>query len=82
MKRILLSQEVVVREEQIGPPDLVLIVGVLNASVVGQRFAVSPASFEQVVSALGWRVTSTIVQSDAFEVTLKKPFIGPATITS
>ena len=79
MKRILLAQEVEVLEEQVGPPDLVLVVSLPRASRVGRNFSVSPQSFEQVVAALGWRVTSTIVKSAAFELILKKPFIGPIT---
>ncbi|KKN21890.1 hypothetical protein LCGC14_0920760 [marine sediment metagenome] len=76
---ILLALEVEVLEEQVGPPDLVLVGSLPKASRVGRNFSVSPQSFEQVVAALGWRVTSTIVKSAAFELILKKPFIGPIT---
>lgn len=77
MKRILLAQEVEVIEEQVGPPDLVLGIQIPKVGQTGRAFAISPQTFEQVVAALGWRVTSTIVESDHFALLLKKPFIGP-----
>lgn len=77
MKRVLLAQEIVVEQEELGPPSLRLLARIPRSSQAGQRYAVSPQSLEQMLFGFGWRVTQVTALPEAFAVVLEKPRLTP-----